>query len=247
MMRLYGVLCSSKLGASWVDAGTNTLTRSYSAAERVATHKPTVRHHRPTHATLSAAESHMLHMLAAVGIEDRTEQAMFLAQVTHESNDFRRLRENLHYSASGLVALFPKKIKDADDALKLSKAGESAIAERIYGGRTDLGNSQPGDGAKYIGRGYIQLTGRANYKDAGAALKLDLINHPELAELPENAARIAIWYWKRAPHLAAHARLGNIVKATKIINGGAVGLPDRKRRFKKFVELIPSNVFMKIP
>jgi putative chitinase len=87
-----------------------------------------------------------------------------------------------------------------------------------YEGRKSLGNTQPGDGKRYKGRGFIQLTGRANYDAAGAALKLDLITHPELAATPAVAARVAAWYWMTRG-LNALADKFNFTAITKAING----------------------------
>lgn len=95
-----------------------------------------------------------------------------------------------------------------------------------YEGRKDLGNSQPGDGVRFKGRGLIQITGRANYTACMLALDIDCIEHPELLELPLEAARSAGWFWK-AHGLNELADLGDQVKVTNRINGGTNGLPDR--------------------
>lgn len=95
-----------------------------------------------------------------------------------------------------------------------------------YEGRLDLGNTQPGDGHRYVGRGLIQVTGRTNYLAAGAALGLDLINHPELLEVPENAANSAGWFWSsRGLNQLADTDLFGAI--TKKINGGYNGLDAR--------------------
>lgn len=99
-----------------------------------------------------------------------------------------------------------------------------------YEGRKDLGNTQPGDGVRYKGRGLIQITGRANYKACGAALGLDLIGYPELLEQPVNACRSAGWFWKTRG-LNELADAGDQVRVTKRINGGTNGLDDRLALF----------------
>lgn len=99
-----------------------------------------------------------------------------------------------------------------------------------YEGRADLGNTQPGDGVKYKGRGFIQVTGRSNYTAAAAALGLDLVNRPELAEETENAARISAWFW-RTRNINPPAEAGDFLRVTKIINGGTNGLADRERHY----------------
>jgi hypothetical protein len=181
MFRLPGPLFTPRVfGDRTIDEGTTALTRM-PAPRPTTTETPS---RRP--APLTPAEQRMLAALELSGISDRNEQAMFMAQVSVESNGFRRLRENLNYSAPRLRQVFPRRVTTDADARALVLGGPDAIAERIYGGRRDLGNLQPGDGARYIGRGYMQLTGRANYAAAGAALGLDLERHPELAEEPGN-------------------------------------------------------------
>lgn len=99
-----------------------------------------------------------------------------------------------------------------------------------YEGRKDLGNTQKGDGVKFKGRGLIQVTGRANYTACMLALDLDLLEHPELLETPENATRSAAWFWKDRG-LNELADAGNQVAVTKKINGGTNGLNDRLELF----------------
>lgn len=97
-----------------------------------------------------------------------------------------------------------------------------------YEGRRDLGNTQPGDGPRFRGRGAIQLTGRANYREAGEALGLDLENHPELAENPDVAFRVSGWYWQRHG-LNEMADRGDFRGITHRINGGYNGMESRER------------------
>lgn len=187
---------------------------------------------------LTQVELGLLEGLKVAGVTDPTEQAMFLAQVAHESNGFAHVRENLNYSAERLLKVFPKKFKDPADARAVAAGGESAIAERIYGNRKDLRNINDGDGALYRGRGYIQLTGRFNYEQAGKALKVDLLNHPELAEEPAMASRIAVWFWMKDSVLRSNAQHGDVETATRRINGGLIGLADRRARFREYQHLL---------
>lgn len=115
------------------------------------------------------------------------------------------------------------------------ESGELRYVEEIasgaaYEGRADLGNTQPGDGVKFKGRGLIQITGRAEYTECEQALCLDLLNHPELLATPENAALSAAWFWEsRGLNTLADAdRFGSI---TRRINGGYNGLDDRIRYY----------------
>lgn len=99
-----------------------------------------------------------------------------------------------------------------------------------YEGRKDLGNTQPGDGKRFRGRGLIQITGRANYTACMMALDIDCVEHPELLEQPMNACRSAGWFWK-THGLNALADAGDQVKVTRRINGGTNGLADRLALF----------------
>jgi predicted chitinase len=130
-------------------------------------------------------------------------EAAFLAQIAHETGGFRWFRE----------------------------LGSEAYFQR-YEGRTDLGNLQPGDGARFCGRGFIQITGRANYERAGKALDVDLIDQPRLAETPEVGARIAAWYWQNRD-LNACADRGDFITITRRINGGLIGLADREAYYAR--------------
>jgi predicted chitinase len=148
-------------------------------------------------------ESSLLAAMSRAGIVDPTERAMFLAQMAHESGNFRYDEE----IASG----------------------------QAYEGRADLGNTQPGDGVRYKGRGYIQLTGRANYRDYGNRLGVDLENNPDLAKDPNIAADIAIAYWQQRVDRNA-ARAGDVRTVTRNINGGLNGLADRQNKFDKYMK-----------
>jgi len=182
---------------------------------------------------VAAIETAALVLLAHEGVTDTNERAMFLAQLAHESGGFRHVRENLHYRPARLLAVFPKYFRSIEDADAVAADGEMAIAERIYGMRKGLGNTLPGDGAKFIGRGFIQLTGRANYTVAGTFIGVDLVAHPELAERADIALRIAGWFWQTRG-IGPLARAGNVRKVTQLINGGTVGLTDREKRYEHY-------------
>lgn len=163
-----------------------------------------------SHATgkTAANKAAMIAEMDAQGITDPKERAMLMAQVDHESGGFAFTKE------LGRDSYFDK--YDAG-----TKKGN------------DLGNTEKGDGLKYRGRGLIQLTGRANYEAAGKDLGLDLINHPELAETPENAAKTAMWYWKKNK-LGDSAKAGDLRANTKKINGGFRGYDDRAEKLAKY-------------
>ena len=113
------------------------------------------------------------------------------------------------------------------------KTAEEYASGDAYEGRKDLGNIHKGDGRKYKGRGFIQITGRYNYTEAGKALGLDLVNHPELAEKPVNAAKVTWWYWKNKvrPHIG---NFDNTKAVTKKIQGGSLGLKSREKYTQSF-------------
>jgi len=162
-------------------------------------------------------------------INTNDRQACFLGQCMHESGGFKFLRENLNYSAKALMATWPSRFPDLDIATAHERQPEK-IANKVYGGR--MGNTEDGDGAKYIGRGLIQTTGKENYTHCGEALGIDLVSAPQLLEEPRYAALSAGWYWNKR-NLNALADQGDIDTMTKRINGGNIGLADRKAKIDK--------------
>ncbi|MFY9226068.1 MAG: glycoside hydrolase family 19 protein [Blastocatellia bacterium] len=109
---------------------------------------------------------------------------------------------------------------------------EELASGRAYEGRQDLGNTQPGDGVRFKGRGPIQLTGRANYRSAGAALGVDLENNPDRADDLDIAFRVAAWFWNKRK-LSSFADKGNFDAITYRINGGYNGKEDRDKYYRK--------------
>ena len=172
----------------------------------------------------------------SAAIPDPTERAMFLAQTSHESVNFTHLSENLGYSFKALKKLQPniKNLQKYTDAqlTDIANAGPVAVGNAMYGGR--MGNA-PDEGYKYRGRGYIQLTGKKNYEAAGRALGVDLVGNPDLASSPSVAMKIALQWWKDRPALVKAGRAGDVAAATQIINGGSIGLSDRKQRFTTYL------------
>jgi putative chitinase len=153
-------------------------------------------------------------------------QACFLGQCMHESSGFKFLKENLNYSAKGLVATWPSRFPNIEYASEYERKPER-IANKVYSGR--MGNTEEGDGAKYIGRGLIQLTGKDNYKAVTEALGVDLLANPHLLEEPRYAALSAGWYWNKKG-LNATADANDIETMTKRINGGSIGIADRQAK-----------------
>ena len=136
------------------------------------------------------------------------------------------------------VAAFIAQIGHESGQLKYVKEiwGPTAAQTR-YEGRADLGNTQPGDGSKYRGRGLIQITGRANYKACGEALGLDLVNQPELLEKPQHACMSAAWFWA-TKGLSTLADEGKFETITRRINGGLNGLADRQMLYARALKVL---------
>ena len=156
-------------------------------------------------------------------------QAAFLSQCAHESGNFNSIVENLNYSAEALVKVWPKHFPNITFAKPYHRKPEK-IANRAYRNRMGNGNEASGDGYRYRGRGFIQVTGRSNYEACGEALGIDLVSNPELLEQPEYVVLSAGWFWSDNS-LNALADKEDIVGLTKRINGGTHGLEDRKSKY----------------
>lgn len=165
---------------------------------------------------------------------DKNEIAMFLAQTTHESNDYKRLEESFNYRPERLFEVFKKRVGTIEKAKELCSKGAKAIGDFVYGGR--LGNAKD-EGYKYRGRGIIQLTGKNNYKYYGEKLNIDLVNSPDLAKEPNIAIEIALLFWKEKG-CGLLARNGDVKGVTKLINGGYNGLEDREDRFDRILKIL---------
>ncbi|MGN6480818.1 XVIPCD domain-containing protein [Luteibacter sp.] len=187
-------------------------------------------------------ETQVLTDAYAAGIRDPKELANFMAQVTHESNGLNRLEESFRYTRNIQQIPVQSAWREGPEALDAARkealqGKPEKLAELMYGGRN--GNDEPGDGWKYHGRGYIQLTGKDNYAAAGKALDLDLVKHPELAADPQNASKIATWYWEsRVPEAARD----DVKAATKAVNGKYNGLEDREQRFADWQKRLTPEV-----
>jgi putative chitinase len=161
-------------------------------------------------------------------------QACFIGQCMHESGGFKFLKENLNYSAKALMATWPSRFPDMDIAEKYERQPEK-IANKVYSGR--MGNTEDGDGAKFIGRGLIQLTGKDNYRAFGEAIGEDLVANPELVEQPRYAALSAGWFWNKRG-LNALADAMDITTLTVRINGGKIGIDDRIAKINKALDIL---------
>lgn len=160
--------------------------------------------------------------------------AMFLAQVGHESAGLTAVRENLNYKAATLSKVFPKYFRDRNPA-DYERQPEK-IANLVYGNRMGNGPEESGDGYKYRGRGLIQLTGHDNYNAFANSMGMAIDEAVQYLETPEGAAMSAAWFWN-SRKLNAVADAGDIVKSTKLINGGTIGLEERTELYEEALEI----------
>jgi putative chitinase len=179
------------------------------------------------------------------GIKTPLRLAHFLAQAGHESGGFRVTQENLNYSAKGLTGIFKKYFKRPDGTVDEPKAAAYAkkpekIANLVYGGRMGNGPEASGDGYKFRGRGYIQLTGKDNYTAFGKSIGVDMAANPD-SVATTHALSSAAWFWSKNK-LNEIADTGSsdevVTKITKRVNGGTIGLADRIKHFKEYHTLL---------
>ena len=164
--------------------------------------------------------------------------AHFLAQTAHESGNFKHIRENLNYSAEGLLKTFPKYFSK-ETAPSYARRPEM-IANVVYESRMGNGNRNTGDGWRFRGRGYLGLTGKSNYKAFGDFIGVDLIKNPDLVAT-DYPLTSAAWFFEMRKlwsicDQGMHDEI--IVKVSKLINGGTIGLQDRRSKTKVFTNLL---------
>ena len=165
--------------------------------------------------------------------------AHFLAQCGHESGGFKATQENLNYSASGLRGIFSKYFKEAGLAEQYQRNPQK-IASRVYGGRMGNGPESTGEGFKFRGRGYIQLTGKDNYTAFGKAINEDMTANPDKVATHYALLSAAWFFTKNGLHKMADGGATDAVvtQITKRVNGGTIGLPDRIKHFKEYYNLL---------
>lgn len=172
--------------------------------------------------------------LAAAGIlTTKTRAALFLAHVAHESNGLTRLVENLTYSKpERLMRVWPSRFPTREAALPYVN-NPRLLAEKVYDGRADLGNDRKGDGWAYRGRGWLQITGKDNYRAVGALIGMDLAGNPDLAASPAGGLAVAIGVWRRLAMNDFCAGPDPVARTTRRLNGGLTGLAERRDLFKR--------------
>ncbi|MBM3440948.1 MAG: glycoside hydrolase family 19 protein [Bacteroidetes bacterium] len=169
-------------------------------------------------------------ILPDYGIDTPRRVAAFIAQCAHESGNFRFLKENLNYRAASLRKTFPKYF--LDDAVAATYANKpEMIANRVYANRMGNGDEASGDGWRYCGRGLIQLTGHDNYAFFAGSLDMPIEEASQYLETFEGAVQGACFFWE-SNNLNQWADCDDIVTLTKRINGGTIGLEDRKKHYE---------------
>ena len=164
--------------------------------------------------------------------------AHFLAQCAHESGNFKYVRENLNYSAQGLLKTFPRYF--SKDTAEIAARKPELIANIVYGSRMGNGPKDTNDGFRFCGRGYIQLTGKDSYKQFGEYLGVDLLANPDLVAT-KYPLTSAAWFFevKVLWNLAARDASDETIKhLTRRINGGFNGLADRISKTKLFTSIL---------
>jgi len=165
--------------------------------------------------------------------------AHFLAQCGHESGGFRATQENLNYSAKGLNGIFRKYFPTEAAAAAYARQ-PAKIASKVYANRMGNGSEASGEGYKFRGRGYIQLTGKENYTAFGKSIGEDIISNPDKVS-SQYALLSAAWFFsKNGLHKMADEGASDqvVTKITKRVNGGTIGLPDRIKHFKEYYKLL---------
>jgi putative chitinase len=175
------------------------------------------------------------------GILTPLQQASWIGQCGHECGNFRIMEENLNYRAATLLKLFPRTPKRAwgftpEEAAAYEKQPRK-IANRIYGNRMGNRDEASGDGFRFRGSGFLQLTGHSNFYHAGKALGEDFVMQPELVRTPKYASQTAGWFWQ-THKLNQIADGRDFVTMTKRINGGTIGLDDRIKHINQALAVL---------
>ena len=169
-------------------------------------------------------------LLPDYGIDTPQRVAAFIAQAAHESGNFNALHENLNYRWESLRRVFPKYFP-TDELAQQYAHNQEAIANRVYANRMGNGDEASGDGFRYCGRGLIQLTGKSNYQAFADSIETPLEQIPDYLQTFEGAVQSACWFWENN-NLNQYADTDDILTMTKRINGGTIGLEDRKKHYE---------------
>jgi putative chitinase len=174
--------------------------------------------------------------MAKFGIDTPIKLAHFLAQAGHESGGFKSVNENLNYSAKVLRSIFGKYFPTDEKALLYERKPEK-IANLVYGGRMGNGVESTGDGYKFRGRGYIQLTGKSNYEAFGKSIGVDILSAPDLVAT-KYPLLSAAWFFTRCLSKCKDATNESIIAVTRCVNGGTIGIAERTKHFNEYYKLL---------
>jgi putative chitinase len=176
---------------------------------------------------------------ARFGITTPLRLAHFLAQCGHESGGFKATQENLNYSAKGLCGIFRKYFPSVTLAMQYERKPEK-IANKVYASRMGNGAEASGDGWKFRGRGYIQLTGKENYSLFDATVPESIIDNPDLVATKYALASAAFFFKKNGLWAICDrgSDMAAVTSVTKRVNGGTIGLADRQKHFNEFYHLL---------
>ena len=185
--------------------------------------------------------AHVNAALSLCGCTTVEHVAMWIAQVGHESSGLTRLVESLNYTPEGLMQTWPSRysvvLANQHGRTPGKPADQAAIANHVYGDR--LGNRpNTDDGWTYRGRGPIQVTGRANYRECGQTIGVDLETSPELLEMRGTGAASTAWFWRKHKLTGYGA---DVERVTRKINGGTNGLDDRIKRYRRAIGVLSST------
>jgi putative chitinase len=176
-------------------------------------------------------------VITKFGFDTPVKLAHFLAQCGHESGGFKLVNENLNYGAKGLLGTF-KRYFPTEEKAKLYERKPEKIANLVYGSRMGNGPETSGEGYKYRGRGYIQLTGKDNYKAFDAVVTENILENPDLVATKYPLLSAAWFFHKNCLKRCKDATDASVTDVTKCVNGGTIGLPDRLKHFKEYHTLL---------
>ena len=201
----------------------------------------------PGNKDVDAWHAALVEVMPKYGINTERRAAHFISQCAHESGNFRTLEENLNYSEKALNAVFgryfgaPPKRNAAEYARNPEKIANYVYQDEFRSKGGQMGNVKDGDGWLFRGRGLKQLTGRNNYTGFGKSIGMTAEEAAEYVATPKGAVESACWFWD-TNKLNTIADTDDVVKMTKKINGGNIGLADRQARYKKAMEVFGNPV-----
>lgn len=186
-----------------------------------------------TVSTVVSSGDVMVRAMNRAKIQDSNQRAMIWAQTYHESGGFKKTIESTAYRRETLLKIFPSYFNTSNVDQYVGDGGVK-WPSRAYGKRMGNGDESTGDGYTYRGRGFIQLTGKANYLKAGRAFNQDFVNYPDAMRTPDLAADVAIWYFQRGGRGTGYkGSYTDVTTVTKFVNGGTIGLTERAQLFEK--------------